>query len=259
MGIQKITFEGGNVSAKKDADLQYFLFSNRTGILKGIKNGVSYTLSNNMITFQDGYVAVFGRLIYVESNTAISITPDSTKNGYVVLGINTTSNEVSLYLKEQASGFPSLVTTQLVNNDGLYEYALASYSKTSTSVTLTPNFQRPTLLNYTDLISGLEQSMRSDSEPKVQTPTTISPGVYRISGTSSTELSRSIILVSLGFNFVVTIPGISLFYKIGSSNSVAYNYYGGTFSIFLHYENGNLTMTCGSTSHMISKVIIYKF
>ena len=257
MGLQKITFEGGNVSAKKDADLYYFLLSHRTGVLKGIKSGVTYTLANNTITFQDGYVAIFGRLIYVEGNTSIQVSPDSIKNGYVILGVNTITNEVSLYLKELSGGFPLLITTQLNLVDGLYEFPLASYSKTSTSVTLTPGYERSTIISNAEVVSNLEQKIRSDSEPKVMTPTTVSPGVYRISGTSSYELSRSLIIVSIG-TLVITFPGTSLFYQIGSSNSVNYQYYGNFYSLNLRYEGGNLTLTCGSTSHTISKVIIYR-
>jgi len=258
MGLQKITFEGGNVSAKKDADLYYFLFSNRIGILKGIKSGVTYTLSNNTITFQDGYIAVYGRLIYVENNTSILVSPDSTKNGYVILGVDTNSNEVSMYLKEQTSGFPTLTLNQLINGDGIYEFPLASYSKTSTSVTLTQNFERPVITSYAEMIYNLELKIRSDLEPRVKSPSTISPGVFRITDTSSYELYRSILLITIGNSNIVTVPGASLFYQIGSSNSISYSIYGSTFSLYLKYENGYLTMTCGSTSHIINKVIIYK-
>lgn len=259
MGLQKITFEGGNVSAKKDADLYYFLFSNRLGILKGIKAGVTYTLSNNTITFQDGYIAVYGRLIYIENNTSIQVSPDSTKNGYVILGVDTNSNDVTMYLKEQTSGFPTLISNQLVQGDGLYEFPLASYSKTSTSVTLTPSFERPIIQSYSELITNIEIKLRSELEPRVKNPTIISSGVYRIYDTSSYELYRSILLITIGSTNIVTVPGASLFYQIGSSNSVTYSVYGTTYSLHLKYENGYLNMTCGSTSHIINKVIVYKF
>jgi len=63
MGVQKITFDGANVSAKVDADLHHFLFSNEIGILNGLKSSVGFTLANNTITFTDGYVVIYGRLI----------------------------------------------------------------------------------------------------------------------------------------------------------------------------------------------------
>ena len=142
MGIQKITFDGASVSAKMDADLYHFLFSNRIGILSGIKNSVSFTLANNTITFQDGYIAVYGRLIYIENNTQIAVSPDSAKSGYVILGVNTSSNEVTIYLKEQTGSYPSLTRTNLLNTAGLFEFVLCAYTKTTTSVQLNTTYQR---------------------------------------------------------------------------------------------------------------------
>ena len=100
MGIQKITFDGANVTSKIDADLYHFLFSTEVGILKDVKAQCSYTLANNTITFLDGYVGIYGRIIYIENQTTITISPDSSKFGYVVLGVNTESNTVNLYIKE---------------------------------------------------------------------------------------------------------------------------------------------------------------
>ena len=54
MGLQKITFEGGNVTSKVDSDLYHYLFSGDVGILKGLKSEISYTLANNTITLSDG-------------------------------------------------------------------------------------------------------------------------------------------------------------------------------------------------------------
>ena len=67
--------------------------------LKSLKNECSMTLANNTITFQDGYVSIYGRVIYMENQTTIGVTPDSSKSGYVILGVNTSTNEVNLYLK----------------------------------------------------------------------------------------------------------------------------------------------------------------
>ena len=68
MGLQKITFEGGNVTAKIDSDLYHFLFSSDVGILKGLKSECSFTLANNTITFSDGYASIIGRLLYRKPN-----------------------------------------------------------------------------------------------------------------------------------------------------------------------------------------------
>ena len=107
MGVQKITFDGASVNSKIDAELYHFLFSKQIGIVKDFKNSVNFTISSNTITFKDGYVSVYGRVVYVENNTQIKITLDSNKKGFVVLGINTSNNEVSIYLKEQSGSYPS--------------------------------------------------------------------------------------------------------------------------------------------------------
>ena len=131
MGIQKVTFDGANVTSKIDADLYHFLFSSDVGILKGVKSQCSYTLSSNTITFMDGYVSVYGRIIYLENQTTVSVTPDSSKYGYVVLGIDTEANTVSLYIKEAVGTYPVLIQTNLQTTEGLYEYSLTAYSKTT--------------------------------------------------------------------------------------------------------------------------------
>src|SRR5690554_2865077 len=130
MGLQKITFDGASITAKVDADLYHFLLSNQVGIIKGFKNGVSVTVSNSTFNFKDGYVSVFGRIIYIEENTQISVVLDSNKKGLVVLGVNTTANTVSLYTKEQSGSYPSITQTNLLTNDGLYELVLCAYTKT---------------------------------------------------------------------------------------------------------------------------------
>ena len=114
MGVQKITFEGGNVTSKIDADLYHHLFSGDTGILKGLKNECNFTLANNTITFSDGYISIYGRVVYIENQTTIGVTPDSDKYGYVVLGVDTQANTVTIYLKEQTGSYPPLTTTNLV-------------------------------------------------------------------------------------------------------------------------------------------------
>ena len=46
---------------------------------------------------------VQGRLIYIENNTQVIVTPNANRLGYVVLNVDLTNNEVSIYVKEQAS------------------------------------------------------------------------------------------------------------------------------------------------------------
>lgn len=259
MGVQKITFDGASVTSKIDADLQHFLFSYEIGILNGIRNSVSYTLANNTITFKDGYVSILGRLVYIEDNTQIAISPDSNRSGYVVLGVNLTNNAVSIYLKEQAGSYPSLTRNDISSGQGLFEFALCAYTKTSTSVTLNRSYQREIIYSNEKYRSNLRDELKSNNYPRTINPTKVSNGVYRISNTNSGELERAILMVLLTNGTIVTIPGPALFIVIGSQSSVSYTYNGSYYSMYVAYANGQVTFTCGSTTHQVNRIIMYQF
>ena len=258
MAIQKITFDGSNVTAKMDADLQHFLFSSDVGILKGLKNEVSYTLANNTITLLDGYVAVYGRLIYIENQTTVAVVPDSVKFGYVVLTVNTTTNSVTLSTKELAGSYPTLTTTNLLTTDGVYELVLCAYSKTTTSVTLNTSFQRLIISSDKERISNLETSLKNYFQLTQPTLTKQSNGVYVFQGEDSTVLQASLIIITIEFRTVLTIPGRLIFQAVGSSASVNYRYSGADYSLGVAYSNGIVTLTCGSTLHRITSLYLKK-
>lgn len=258
MGLQKITFDGGNVTAKVDADLYHFFNSYDVGILKGLRNECSMTLANNTITFQDGYVSVYGRVIYIENQTMIGVIPDSTKSGYVILGINTVSNEASLYLKEQTGGYPALSQTNLINNDGLFELALCAYTKTTTSVTLNQIYQREFIFSPKTIIDDLEQRLHIKHIPQRKSLIKISNGVYQFAGTNSTELMESLVYVFINNTTVISFPGDSLFIHVGSNRNVSYRYAGGDYSLSVVYEGGVVTLSCGNTTHNITSVYLKK-
>jgi hypothetical protein len=257
MGLQKITFEGGNVTSKIDSDLYHFLFSNDVGILKGLKNECGYTLANNTITFSDGYVSVYGRIIYIENQTIIGVTPDSSKYGYVVLGVNTSNNSVSLYLKEQTGSYPSLTVTNLLTTDGLYELALCAYTKTTTSVTST-SYSRKLISNDKARVDNLDDEILNHYLPMRKSLTLVTAGTYRFSGTSSVELRDSILYVTINNHTVVTFPGEAMFLFVGSNTSISYRYASSDYSLSVVYENGIVTLTTGNTTHNITSVFMKK-
>ena len=85
MGLVKITFDGSSVSSKQDADINYHVTGLvSAGIIRGLGAELKTSVSNNYITFKDGYVQIYGRRIYVEEGSSVYISLDSTKNGYVV-------------------------------------------------------------------------------------------------------------------------------------------------------------------------------
>lgn len=259
MGLKKITFDGGNVSAKIDADLYHFLQSFKLGILKGLKNSVSCTLANNIITFQDGYISVFGRIIYVEPNTQIAVSPDSSKHGYVILTVNTIDNTVNLSLKENTGAYPNITYNSLIASDGICEVPLCGYIKTTTSVTLDLNFRPDYVLTDSQLLFDFESRLRSNTEPRVVVPTLVSSGTFRVGDTNSTELSRAILIIVVNGTTHVTFAAPMLFITIGSNSAVQYQIGGTNYSMGFTYKNGLLTISCGNSSHTVTRVIFYKF
>jgi hypothetical protein len=257
MGLQKITFEGGNVTSKVDSDLYHFLFSSDVGILKGLKSEASYTLANNTITLSDGYVSVYGRIIYIENQTTIGVTPDSSKFGYVILGVNTTDNTVNLYLKEQTGSYPSLAVNNLLITDGLYELVLCAYTKTTTSVTLT-NYSRKLISNDKARVDNLDNQIFNHYLPVRKSLTLVNSGTYRFSGTNSEELRESVLYVVINGTTVVTFPGELLFIVVGSNTAVSYRYASSDYSLGISYENGVVTLTTTNSTHKITSLFMKK-
>ncbi len=138
MGLVKITFDGSSVSAKQDADINHFLGGLvPAGIIRGLGDELQITSSNNYIYFKSGYVQIYGRRIYVEPNSNVYISLDSTKYGYVVIEVNLSNNTVTLKkLETSSSSYPSLTQQNLLSGGTIYQMPIAKYSKTTTSLTI---------------------------------------------------------------------------------------------------------------------------
>ncbi len=258
MGVQKVTFEGGNVTSKIDADLYHHLFSQDVGILMGLKNECGCTLANNTITFSDGYISVYGRIVYIENATTIGVTPDTSKYGYVVLGVNTSDNTTNIYLKELEGGYPSLTLTNILTTNGLYELVLCAYTKTTTSVTLNTSYSRKLIQNDKEKITELESDLVDRFLPQRKQLTKVSNGVYQFVATGSVDLSESIIYVAINNHSVVSFPGEAIFIFVGSNTNVSYRYGGADYSLGVVYESGIVTLTCGSSIHNVTSVFVKK-
>ena len=138
MGLIKITFDGSSVSSKQDADINYHVTGLvPAGIIRGLGSELSYTASNNYITFQDGYVQIYGRRLYVEAGSQVYVSLDSTKYGYVVITVNLLNNTATLGIAESSSSaYPTLTQENLHKGGSTYQMPIAKYSKTTTSLTL---------------------------------------------------------------------------------------------------------------------------
>jgi len=146
MAVKKITFDGCSVSSKQDADINHFLGGSvPAGVLKGIGNECTVSTSNNYITFEDGYIQVYGRRVYVEAGSQVYISLDSSKYGYVVLDINMSTGLVQLTKVESSSTYPSLTQNDLSIGGTRYQFPIARYRKTTTSLTLDQSY-KPTYI-----------------------------------------------------------------------------------------------------------------
>ena len=142
MALQKITFDGSSVTSKRDADINHHIGGLvRAGIIEGLGNECQVSVSNNYITLRDGYVQIYGRRIYVEDGSQVYISLDSTKYGYVVVEVNLTSNSVALKAVEtSSSSYPNLTQQDLSTTGTLYQFPIAKYKKTTSSITLDTGF-----------------------------------------------------------------------------------------------------------------------
>ena len=221
-----------------------------------MKNECECTLANNTITFKDGYVSVYGRIIYIEDQTSVLVSPDSDKYGYVILGINTSNNDVSIYLNEKIGSYPTLTKTNLLTTPGLYEFVICTYSKTTTSVTLNSTNYRSMIKCDKDRVSDLESEFKNKYLPKRLQITKMNPGVYQFRETSSVELSESIIYVTISNSVLISFPGAAMFIFVGSNTSISYGYGGSDYSLGLVYEEETVTLTAGNTYHNITSVFL---
>lgn len=135
MSLQKITFTNSTVSAQKDADFYYFLL-NDIGVLRGIKHGLQVTNNVNRIVFKSGYVNIYGRMLFIEEDTTVTIPLDQVAYGYVIIRVNTSNNTAELTYKEGTANYPDLTQENIMQEFGIYEFALAKYSKTSSNLAL---------------------------------------------------------------------------------------------------------------------------
>ena len=258
MGVQKVIFDGANVTSKIDADLHHFLFSKDVGILKGLKQECAFTLANNTITFLDGYVSIHGRVVYIENQTAVAVTPDSVKFGYVILNVDTSANTAQIYVKEEVGTYPTLIQTDLQVIDGAYELALCAYSKTTTSVTLNTAFQRMLISSDRMRVEELEAELTQRHLPQRLTLTKVSNGVYRFSGYNSVSLSESILFLTIEYSTVLVFPGQLLFLVVGSNTSIGYRRAGSDYTLGISYSSDTVTLICGNTEHRVTSAFIKK-
>ena len=166
MAIQKITFDAASVSSKMDADINHFLTSGVNGIFYGILGRCQASVSNNYISFQNGYVQVYGRRIFVESGTKISVSLDGSAYRIGVIKNDLGNKTISLDKKEASSAYPTLVQNDLMNGGLIYEFPLCRYTKTSSSITLDSTYDPPYIKNDQTKINEKATEVKNDASSK---------------------------------------------------------------------------------------------
>ena len=269
MAIKKLTFDDSLVSAKDDASLYHHIYSENIGILDQIAGRCLYTTSNGVITFKDGYVLIYGRLIYVENGTSITVNLDSTKKGYVIIKVDTINNKVTLEIKEgTSSNYPSLTQTNLLDEDGIYEFALAGYSKTTTSLTMDThvgdyidtyddkltNLRTEVLKNVIELKEYVDEKQHGMlcffSGSTGQSGSTFKFDLTNILKSHS----EGLLCFKAGGTFcAVPIPMI----RGKTSHSFYYRYLSSWYEGSIEYNSGDITIEVSSSSHLYEYIYYY--
>ena len=260
MALVKLTFDGSSVSSKQDADINFHVTGLvPSGIIRGLGSELSYTTSNNYITFNDGYVQIYGRRLYIESGSQVYVSLDSTKYGYVVITVNLNTNTATLGVEEStSSSYPTLTQENLHTNGSIYQMPIAKYSKTATSLTM-QSFERTYIETplsvanegYNKTIDYLEDYY--DCYNWKGSWYTNKSNIY-LSDTQWDTYNKTMFILHLNIGITVCVPG--RFISATSAFNVDYYYNGKMYTISTGCSSSNkyLIFTCSDTSHYIKNV-----
>lgn len=264
MALRRITFDGATVSSKDDADVNYHLFNLLpAGIIKGLGNSVSVSAGNNTITFGSGYIQIYGRRIYMEANTQVPITLDGTKNGYIIVDLNLAVNELKLEKLEVSSGWPGLIQNNLSTAVGRFQFPIAKYTKTATSLTLDVSYtnNRPLIKTINEIVTEKNQGIYSwvQSNYNCATLTPLDPEAaimaYDI-GDLSLDITTCLVHIRLGRKAVFTISGNHL--EASSVQTLSYFYYGSTHYLTIEYKLGIMALFSSHAEHKVTAVEVFR-
>lgn len=257
MSLVKITFDGSNVTAKQDADINYHMNGLvAAGVLKGLGGGVTASTSNNYIYFTSGFVEIYGRRIFVENNTQIYISLDSSKYGYVIIDVDLSNNSVTLTKAESSGNYPSLTQQNLSTGGTRYQMPIAKYTKTTSSLTLV-NF-RPTEIDtplnvansgYSRAVSYFGDHCFFYSKKGSQ----YSQNIYLYDEQLDMK-PYTYFIAKMSTGHIIAFPGNAI---SGLSNyGCSYCDGGTTYSVVVGYSDSNnyITFTCSNRNHYVAVV-----
>lgn len=264
MAIVKLTFDGANNTAKAEAAVNAFLTNYENGIILGLGNECTYTISNGKITFKDGYCSIYGRKVYIENGTNIQVDLDSEKNGFITLNINTQTNTAELGILEKSGSYPTLTQTNLLTSDGLYQFPLIKYTKTTTSIVPDTTWHSPTITTNkitfqnkaTELTNKINETNNKINEYHTiitKVPQTKN-GYYYIPLSEIPNLYRSIVMVDIAGDLVI-FPGL-LFSDTNymSTESLPYKYGTTTYEMQIWEDSDDFWFGLGVNTHTIRRI-----
>ena len=256
MALIKITFDGSSVSAKQDADINHHLTGLiPAGIIKGLGGQLNYSVSNNYITFQDGYVQIYGRRLYVETGSKVYISLDSTRYGYVIITINLSQNTAILGIAESPSSYPVLVQENLMSGGNTYQFPIAKYFKTSTSLNVDSSYARTYLETPLSIAnSGYERAIDFIEEERTYYQKLDSgygnTREFRLSDKQHETKDVTIFFGKVSTGHIIMFPGNLI--STLSSFSTCYCDNGVNNEVIISYSKENdVVVTCSNTSHYV--------
>ena len=209
----------GTIRAQDLASMVGLVYPKKVGVLDIFDNPISVTnvdLSTTgyvKLTFSKGYVVVYGRLIYIEQGELVTLPlPASTESGNIGISINLAesgASEVEWFMK---SG--TLTTNNLLNEsaNGVYEFAIYSYTANSTSFTLGAKIA-PVVPSIEDYLKGANFTTQpvADNSTKLATTEFVKKNIqdkFFTSLATDGEINIGNLLIKWGF--CVTPPNASV-------------------------------------------------
>lgn len=259
MALVKLTFDGAINTAKNDAVFNYYLVNKTNGIFYDLGGRIAPSVLNGKITFDDGFVSIYGRRVYVEKNTSITITLDSIAYGAVVIRVDTSANTVTLEIREAANAYPSLTQTNLLEEEGVFELPICYYTKTASSLSIDTSSLIYITTNKEELqvakteIGKTIESKQYGIASMVISHSSYSKGVQKFNLNSLK--SKDVLIISFYLcNNIITLNSKMMSGKTGIS--VNYKFLGQDYTATVEYENGTLIITAGDASHEVFAVFV---
>lgn len=259
MALVKLTFDGAINTAKNDAIFNYYLVNKVNGIFYDLGGRIYPSVANGKITFADGFVSIYGRRIYVEKDTSITVTLDSSAYGIVVIRADTSANTVTLQLKEAAGTYPSLTQTNLLEEEGVFELPICYYRKTASSLTVNTSpvgyiwTNKDQLDNAKSEINETIDSKQYGIKTTYVAYNSYSAGKHTFHLTSLAGKDTRLVSFFICNNLVTFNLNVLGAY---SCVTFTYVYFGTTYTGTLTLTNNILLLNAGDTTHKVKGIYV---